>query len=89
MSLSQALQYLQENHDRFLAELEAFLRIPSVSTTPEHKDDIARAANWGGRVSRVECDHPCLVTSSRRAIASCRDSTRLSPSADRRAGWED
>ena len=46
MSLSQALQYLQENHDRFLAELEAFLRIPSVSTTEKHADDIARAANW-------------------------------------------
>ena len=46
MSLSQALQYLQENHSRFLAELEAFLRIPSISTTPEHQEDIARAANW-------------------------------------------
>ncbi len=46
MSLDQALAYLQEHSDRFLAELEAFLRIPSVSTTAEHKEDIARAANW-------------------------------------------
>jgi len=46
MSLSQALDYLEQHRDRFLAELEAFLRIPSVSTTPEHKEDIARAANW-------------------------------------------
>ncbi len=46
MPLSQALAYLKDNSDRFLAELEAFLRIPSVSTTAEHKDDIARAANW-------------------------------------------
>ncbi len=46
MSLSPALRYLQQHHDRFLAELEAFLRIPSVSTTPRHKEDMAHAANW-------------------------------------------
>ncbi|NPA92263.1 MAG: dipeptidase [Chloroflexi bacterium] len=46
MSLSAALTYLDDHYDRFLAELEAFLRIPSVSTTPEHQEDIARAANW-------------------------------------------
>ncbi len=46
MSIEQALTYLQTHQDRFLAELEALLRIPSVSTTPDHGSDIARAANW-------------------------------------------
>ncbi len=46
MSLSAALAYLKNHDDRFLAELEAFLRIPSISTTPQHQNDIARAANW-------------------------------------------
>jgi len=41
-----ALEYAQANQDRFLAELTEFLRIPSVSTQPEHKPDIERAAAW-------------------------------------------
>ena len=40
------LAYARAHQDRFLAELEAFLRIPSVSTQPAHKPDIERAAAW-------------------------------------------
>ncbi len=38
--------YFQENHARYLEEMKAFLRIPSVSTDPEHKGDIRRAAEF-------------------------------------------
>ena len=41
---SSALQYARENHARFLDELKVLLRIPSVSTLPEHKDDCRKAA---------------------------------------------
>ncbi len=41
-----ALAYLDAHAERFLAELEAFLRIPSISTLPEHRPDMERAANW-------------------------------------------
>ena len=34
------------NHERLLAELSAFLRIPSVSTLPAHNADCRRAAEW-------------------------------------------
>jgi acetylornithine deacetylase/succinyl-diaminopimelate desuccinylase-like protein len=34
------------NHDRLLAELSAFLRIPSISTLPAHAGDCRRAAEW-------------------------------------------
>lgn len=34
------------NHDRYLDELKQFLRIPSVSTLPEHREDIRRAAGF-------------------------------------------
>src|SRR5438132_177261 len=34
------------NHERLLAELSAFLRIPSVSTLPAHDADCRRAAEW-------------------------------------------
>lgn len=43
---SSALEFARENRSRFLAELKAFLRIPSVSTLPEHREDIHRAAEF-------------------------------------------
>jgi acetylornithine deacetylase/succinyl-diaminopimelate desuccinylase-like protein len=36
--------FVRESQDRFLEELKTFLRIPSVSTLPEHRGDIDRAA---------------------------------------------
>ena len=41
---SSAVTYAQENHPRFLNELKALLRIPSISTDPEHAGDCRRAA---------------------------------------------
>ena len=41
-----ALEYARANQDRFVAELKEFLSIPSISTQPEHKPDIERAAVW-------------------------------------------
>jgi acetylornithine deacetylase/succinyl-diaminopimelate desuccinylase-like protein len=36
--------FVHENESRLLDELKTFLRIPSVSTLPEHKPDVERAA---------------------------------------------
>ena len=41
---SSAVAFAQQNHSRFLRELKDLLRIPSVSTLPEHKGDCRRAA---------------------------------------------
>jgi len=43
---SSAVAYARENQQRFLHELKDLLRIPSVSTTPEHKNDVHRAAQF-------------------------------------------
>ena len=43
---SPALEYARQNQPRFLAELKDLLRIPSVSTLPQHKSDIERAADF-------------------------------------------
>lgn len=43
---SSAVSYARENQQRFLGELKDLLRIPSVSTAPEHKDDVQRAAEF-------------------------------------------
>jgi acetylornithine deacetylase/succinyl-diaminopimelate desuccinylase-like protein len=38
--------YLAENRDLFLTELLNFLRIPSISSLPEHAADVQKAAQW-------------------------------------------
>ena len=38
--------YLQEHKDRFINELLEFLRIPSISSLPDHKPDVRQAAEW-------------------------------------------
>ncbi|MDJ0817535.1 MAG: hypothetical protein QNJ58_15100 [Desulfobacterales bacterium] len=38
--------YLEANSPRYLEELIDFLRIPSISSLPEHAADVQRAAGW-------------------------------------------
>ena len=41
---SPAVAFARENHPRFLDELKSLLRIPSISTLPEHAGDCRKAA---------------------------------------------
>ncbi|HEX9333783.1 MAG TPA: M20/M25/M40 family metallo-hydrolase, partial [Anaerolineales bacterium] len=41
-----ALDYAHGHHEQFLDALKSFLAIPSISTSPENKSDIERAATW-------------------------------------------
>lgn len=41
-----ASAFIDSNQERFLEELFAFLRIPSISTLPEHRGDVRRAAEF-------------------------------------------
>jgi acetylornithine deacetylase/succinyl-diaminopimelate desuccinylase-like protein len=46
--------YLKRNREKSLAELNEWLRIPSISAKSEHRDDTARAAEWlAGRMREV------------------------------------
>ena len=40
------LKYFEANRSRYLAELKEFIAIPSVSTSPDHRKDIKRCAEW-------------------------------------------
>lgn len=42
----QALQYTSQNRQLFLDNLRKLLSIPSVSTDPDHQDDMLKAAQW-------------------------------------------
>ena len=44
--MSDVLAYVEANRERFLEELKEYLRIPSVSTAPEHKGDVEACARW-------------------------------------------
>ena len=43
---SLAVNYANQNQQRFLSELKDLLRIPSISTLPQHKEDVRRAAQF-------------------------------------------
>lgn len=44
--MQQALAYAETHFERFVSELEAFLRIPSISTDSAYQGDVHRAAAW-------------------------------------------
>ena len=44
--MSKWQNYLEQNQARYLDELVDFLKIPSISSLPEHTEDIKRAAEW-------------------------------------------
>ncbi len=50
-------QYIDEHKDRFLQELFGLIRIPSVSSVPEHKEDMLKAAEyWRKSLREAGCD---------------------------------
>src|SRR3974390_1194864 len=51
--MSKTSQYVETNKQRLLDELKDFLRIPSISTLPEHQPDIARAAEFVAHAMRA------------------------------------
>jgi len=55
--------YARENQKRFLNELKDLLRIPSVSTLEEHKDDVRRAAEFvAAELSRIGFEHVEVIS---------------------------
>lgn len=59
---STAVAYARENHSRFLDELKSLLRIPSISTLPEHKDDCRKAAeSLAAELKRIGMENVRLI----------------------------
>ena len=59
---SPAVEYARQNYPRFLSELKDLLRIPSVSTLPEHKGDCRRTAETlAAEITRIGFEHARLI----------------------------
>ncbi len=57
-----AIAYARDHSSRFLEELKALLRIPSVSTLPEHKGDVRRAAEvLAAELQRIGMENVRLI----------------------------
>lgn len=57
-----AVAYAQQNQQRFLSELKDLLRIPSISTLPEHKEDVRRAAQFvADEMKRIGLEHVEII----------------------------
>jgi len=51
-------KYIEEHRDRFVQELFGLIRIPSISSEVDHKEDMARAAEyWRKSLREAGCDH--------------------------------
>jgi len=57
-----ALEFARKNEARFLDELKALLRIPSISTLPEHAADTRRAAEFiAAELTRIGMENVRLI----------------------------
>ena len=61
-SVAAAVAFAQENKERFVRELKALLRIPSISTDPEHVADVRRAAEFvAAELKRIGMENVRLI----------------------------
>ncbi len=61
-AVSSAVSYARENQKRFVDELKDLLRIPSVSTAEEHKDDVRKAAEMvANDLKRIGFEHVEII----------------------------
>lgn len=57
-----AIEFARNNQQRFVEELKALLRIPSISTLPEHAGDVRRAAEFiASELRRIGMENVRLI----------------------------
>lgn len=73
MNPGRAIAYAASRRKRFLAELCAFVRIPSVSIQPRHARDVRRCAEWLAQHLRaIGLEHVRVVPARRHPIVYAR-----------------
>jgi acetylornithine deacetylase/succinyl-diaminopimelate desuccinylase-like protein len=68
MDATAAVSFAKQNATRFVDELKALLRIPSISTSPEHAGDVRRAAEFvAAELKRIGMENVRLIETSTQA----------------------
>jgi acetylornithine deacetylase/succinyl-diaminopimelate desuccinylase-like protein len=78
--MTAAVAFAQENRGRFVEELKALLRIPSISTDPERVGDVRRAAEFvAAELKRIGMENVRLIetTTPEEVIADAAGQARL------------
>jgi len=71
---SPAVTFVQDkkNQERFLSELKDLLRIPSVSTLPQHKEDLLRAAQFlADELKRIGMENVEIINTGGHPLVYC------------------
>ena len=62
MAVESAVEFAANNGDRFVGELKALLRIPSISTDPERVGDVRKAAQFvADELTRIGMENVRLI----------------------------
>jgi acetylornithine deacetylase/succinyl-diaminopimelate desuccinylase-like protein len=60
--MSQLFEFVSKQHDQNVEELKELLRIPSISSLSEHKEDIQKAASWiANKLESIGMEHVEIV----------------------------
>src|SRR5215211_5808567 len=63
MRRTHALNYAVENRSRFVAELQSFIRFPTISAQPERVTDLKGCAKWlAAHLQRIGLDNVRTIT---------------------------
>jgi acetylornithine deacetylase/succinyl-diaminopimelate desuccinylase-like protein len=64
-----AIEYAQNHQEEILEDLKDLLSIPSISTLPEHEEDITRAAEWiAERMKNMGAENVRLMPTARHPV---------------------
>ncbi|MEI8135041.1 MAG: dipeptidase [bacterium] len=63
--MAEILAFIDANKSRYEEELKEFLRIPSISTSPEHKPEMMRCAEWvAAEMKRIGLNNVAIMPTS-------------------------
>ncbi len=67
--IEQAIAYARQNAPAFLEDLKAIVRIPSISTLPENRADMQRAAKWlADQLRRLGFDRVSIMPTAKHPV---------------------
>src|ERR1051325_10626240 len=62
MTVNKALDYARANQSGFLQELMEFVRFPSISSQPQHNNNVQKCANWlASQLCQIGLDHVQVI----------------------------